>query len=221
MKIELNRDWTEFLCALIGRRVRFVLVGGHAVAGHGEPRLTEDLDLFLDPTLANARRLRNALVNFGFGSIAPQAEILAQRDKVFMLGRKHMANRHPDGHRWRVVQGGVDKQGGGGFRREAALRTRSRGTAQEQASVGPRQRPPGRSAAGTSSGSAGQAEKARDAERQASTTITKVTRKTSAPRKGSETHEPQQDALRYEAHLSSVVPRLMRFLTSIRRIGVA
>jgi hypothetical protein len=88
VKIELNRDWTEFLCALIGRRVRFVLVGGHAVAGHGEPRLTEDLDLFLDPTLANARRLRSALVDFGFGSIAPQAEVLAQRDKVFMLGRK-------------------------------------------------------------------------------------------------------------------------------------
>ena len=40
MKIELNPDWTELLCLLIGHRVRFVLVGGHAVAGHGEPRLT-------------------------------------------------------------------------------------------------------------------------------------------------------------------------------------
>jgi hypothetical protein len=40
VKIELSRDWTEFLSALIARRVRFVLVGGHAVAGHGEPRLT-------------------------------------------------------------------------------------------------------------------------------------------------------------------------------------
>ncbi len=61
MKIELNRDWSEFLCALIARRVRFVLVGGHAVAGHGEPRLTEDLDVFVSPTLGNARRLREAL----------------------------------------------------------------------------------------------------------------------------------------------------------------
>jgi hypothetical protein len=50
VKIELNHDWTEFLSALISRRVRFLLIGGHAVAGHGEPRLTEDLDVFVDPT---------------------------------------------------------------------------------------------------------------------------------------------------------------------------
>lgn len=88
MKIELNRDWTEFLCALISRRARFVLIGGHAVAGHGEPRLTEDLDVFVEPTLENARRLHSALVDFGFGGVAPTAEELAQVDKVFMLGRK-------------------------------------------------------------------------------------------------------------------------------------
>ena len=88
MKIELSRDWTEFLSALIARRVRFVLVGGHAVAGHGEPRLTEDLDVFVDPTAANAKRLRDALVDFGFGDVAPAAEELAIPDKIFMLGRK-------------------------------------------------------------------------------------------------------------------------------------
>jgi hypothetical protein len=88
VKIELSRDWTEFLSALIARRVRFVLVGGHAVAGHGEPRLTEDLDVFVEPTMANARRLRDALVDFGFGNVAPSAEDLAVPDKIFMLGRK-------------------------------------------------------------------------------------------------------------------------------------
>ena len=88
MKIELNRDWSEFLCALIGRRVRFVLIGGHAVAGHGEPRFTEDLDVFVEPTLANARRLRAALVDFGFGEGLPSAKDLAAEDKVFMVGRK-------------------------------------------------------------------------------------------------------------------------------------
>ena len=88
MKIELSRDWTEFLSALIVRRVRFVLVGGHAVAGHGEPRLTEDLDVFVDATPANARRLREALNDFGFGAIAPSVAELANPDKVFMLGRK-------------------------------------------------------------------------------------------------------------------------------------
>ena len=88
MKIELGRDWSEFLSLLIARRVRFLLVGGHAVAGHGEPRLTEDLDVFVEPTLANARRLRQALADFGFGGVAPSVEELAVRDRIFMLGRK-------------------------------------------------------------------------------------------------------------------------------------
>jgi hypothetical protein len=88
VKINFNRDWTEFLSALIAHRVRFVLVGGHAVAGHGEPRLTEDLDVFVAPALANARRLREALVAFGFGAVAPPAEELAVPDRIFMLGRK-------------------------------------------------------------------------------------------------------------------------------------
>lgn len=88
MKIELGRDWNEFLSLLIARRVRFVLVGGHAVAGHGEPRLTEDLDVFVEPTLANAGRLRPALADFGFGDVAPTAAELATKDRIFMLGRK-------------------------------------------------------------------------------------------------------------------------------------
>jgi hypothetical protein len=88
VKIELNRDWTEFLCLLISRGVRFVVIGGHAVAGHGEPRLTEDLDVFVDRDVENAKRVRDALVDFGFGSVAPQAKELSRPHKVFMLGRK-------------------------------------------------------------------------------------------------------------------------------------
>jgi len=87
-KIELSRDWKEFLRLLISHRVRFVLIGGHAVAAHGEPRLTEDLDVFVEPRLANARRLRKALTDFGFGSVLPKASELAQAGKIWMLGRK-------------------------------------------------------------------------------------------------------------------------------------
>jgi len=88
VKIELSRDWTEFLSALISRRVRFVIVGGHAVAGHGEPRLTEDLDVFVERSPANARKLRQALVDLGFGNVAPTEAELARPHKVFMLGHK-------------------------------------------------------------------------------------------------------------------------------------
>ena len=88
MKIELNPDWSEFLRALIVHRVRFLLIGGHAVAGHAEPRLTEDIDVLVEPTAENGQRLHAALAAFGFGSVAPPAEQLAEPDKVFMLGRK-------------------------------------------------------------------------------------------------------------------------------------
>lgn len=83
----LFRDWNEFLQLLTRHRVRFVLVGGHAIAVHARPRHTEDLDVFVDPTPANARRLRAALVDFGFGNDAPDVETLATPGKVFMLGR--------------------------------------------------------------------------------------------------------------------------------------
>jgi Nucleotidyltransferase of unknown function (DUF6036) len=67
----LYKDWNEFLELLTRHRVRFVIVGGHAVAVHAQPRHTEDLDVFVEPTPANARRLRAALAEFGFGSAAP------------------------------------------------------------------------------------------------------------------------------------------------------
>src|SRR3954462_1747118 len=73
----LFKEWSEFLQLLTRHRVRFMLVGGHAVGVHAVPRHTEDLDVFVDPTPANARRLRAALIDFGFGSVVPEVEILA------------------------------------------------------------------------------------------------------------------------------------------------
>jgi hypothetical protein len=88
VKLQLNPDWTEFLSLLRSKRVRFVIVGGHAVAAHGEPRLTEDLDVLVEPTLANAKRLREALRAFGFGSEVPTVRQLVVPGSIWMLGRK-------------------------------------------------------------------------------------------------------------------------------------
>jgi hypothetical protein len=88
VKLQLNPDWTEFLSLLRSKRVRFVIVGGHAVAAHGEPRLTEDLDVFVEPTVRNAERLREALLAFGFGDSVPSARKLAAPGGIWMLGRK-------------------------------------------------------------------------------------------------------------------------------------
>ena len=88
MKLSLTRDWTEFLSLLISHRVKFLLIGGHAVAAHAEPRFTEDLDVFVEASVENAERLRSALEEFGFGAVLPAASELARSGKVWMLGRK-------------------------------------------------------------------------------------------------------------------------------------
>lgn len=70
----LSQDLQEFIRLLLQHKVEFLVCGGHAVAFHGHPRLTMDLDLLIKPTPANARRLMAALKDFGFGDAGiPQA----------------------------------------------------------------------------------------------------------------------------------------------------
>ena len=86
--LHLNDDWNEFLRVLTSTGTRYLLIGGHALAVHAQPRFTEDLDVFVQPSLANAKRLHSALVEFGFGSVIPEAAELAKPGLVWMLGRK-------------------------------------------------------------------------------------------------------------------------------------
>ena len=65
--------------------VRFIVVGAHAVAAAGRPRLTADLDVWVEPTLSNSERVVRALNAFGFGGLEP--ERLTRRDTVVFLGR--------------------------------------------------------------------------------------------------------------------------------------
>jgi hypothetical protein len=61
-------DFEEFIGALNARDVRYLLIGAHAVAFHARPRATKDLDVYVDPTRANAKRLKAALGDFFGGS---------------------------------------------------------------------------------------------------------------------------------------------------------
>jgi len=62
-----SHDYEEFIAALNAHGVRYLVIGAHAVAFHARPRATKDLDLLLDPTRANARRLQAALRDFFAG----------------------------------------------------------------------------------------------------------------------------------------------------------
>ena len=67
----MNQDFVDLLRAFIARDVRFLIVGAYALAVHGRPRATGDLDVWIDPTGQNAERVVAALADFG----APLADV--------------------------------------------------------------------------------------------------------------------------------------------------
>lgn len=84
----LPDDWNEFLRLLGAHKVKFLVIGAHALAAHGRPRATLDLDLFVEPSVANAARLAKAFRDFGFAALAEQAAQLASGDRMASLGRE-------------------------------------------------------------------------------------------------------------------------------------
>src|SRR5881628_2306867 len=63
-----SRDYEEFIAALNAHGVRYLVVGAHAVAFHARPRATKDLDVLIEPSAANARKVLAALRDF-FGGV--------------------------------------------------------------------------------------------------------------------------------------------------------
>ena len=84
----LPADFKEFIERMISNRVRFVMIGGFAYNLYRNPRATGDIDFLVALDLENESRLRQALIEFGFGSTLPDpTERLLQNGKVIMLGR--------------------------------------------------------------------------------------------------------------------------------------
>jgi|CZKU01.1.fsa_nt_gi hypothetical protein len=71
----MNADFLDLLTALSAVEARFLVVGGYAVGVHGRPRATKDLDVWIEPSADNARRVIQALRDFG----APLGD-LTERD---------------------------------------------------------------------------------------------------------------------------------------------
>ena len=79
-------DFEELFACLTARNVKFVVVGGHALAYHGRPRFTKDLDVFVEPTSENAARLLLALEDFGFGGLDLKTADFDRPGMVVQLG---------------------------------------------------------------------------------------------------------------------------------------
>jgi hypothetical protein len=82
----LTRDFKEFIECCARRSVRFLIVGGYALAAHGLPRATKDLDVWVLIDRENAERLVQALEDFGMGSVGLTAEDFLEPEVVVQLG---------------------------------------------------------------------------------------------------------------------------------------
>lgn len=89
---KLHPDLSAFLCCMAEHRVRFLVVGAHVLATLGRPRYTDDLDVWVEPTASNAKRLALALRSFGYADLAAKAAShFAAPERMATLGRKPVA----------------------------------------------------------------------------------------------------------------------------------
>jgi len=82
----LNPDFKEFIQLLNEHKVRYLVVGGYAVAFHGYPRYTKDIDIWIEMDPSNANQLVEALAQFGFGSLGLTAHDFLEPDTIIQLG---------------------------------------------------------------------------------------------------------------------------------------
>jgi hypothetical protein len=82
----LNKDFKEFITLLNSTGVEYLVVGGYALAVHGHPRYTGDIDFWIRPSLENIQRVLVALDAFGFGNLGLKPDDFLTPEAVIQLG---------------------------------------------------------------------------------------------------------------------------------------
>ncbi len=81
-----SQDFRELLSAFNEHGVKYLIVGGYAVAIHAQPRATKDLDIFVQPEIDNAKAVFAALAEFGAPLAGLTPEDFADRSTFFRMG---------------------------------------------------------------------------------------------------------------------------------------
>ena len=84
----LPEDWRAFIESLNSNGVEYLVVGAVALAHHGFPRYTGDLDVFVRNSPDNSIKLESALADFGFASLGLKAADFVDSYRVIQLGAK-------------------------------------------------------------------------------------------------------------------------------------
>ena len=84
--MDVQSDFRDLLALLNEHKVEYIIVGAYALAFHGAPRFTGDIDVFVRPDHENANRVLQALAQFGFRSPDLTVEDFQNPNKVIQLG---------------------------------------------------------------------------------------------------------------------------------------
>lgn len=82
----MNDDYKDMLRALLDQEVRFLLVGAYAMAAHGYPRATADIDVWVEPSPDNSRKVYRALAVFGAPLDTINEDDFVKSGVVFQIG---------------------------------------------------------------------------------------------------------------------------------------
>ncbi len=82
----LNQDFKEFIQLLNDNQVNYLVIGGYAVAIHGHPRYTKDIDIWIEISEKNSQKIITALTEFGFGSLGLTAQDFQEPHQIIQLG---------------------------------------------------------------------------------------------------------------------------------------
>ena len=84
--MNLAPDFVDFIRLLNDHRVEYMVVGGYALAFHGEPRTTGDMDIWIECTKGNAGKMEKVLKEFGAGSLGLTAKEFLEPGIITQIG---------------------------------------------------------------------------------------------------------------------------------------
>ena len=84
--MDIGKDFKEFIELLNKHKVEYLVVGGYAVAVHGYPRFTGDIDFWVKPSKENANKIIKTLNEFGFEGYDISEKDFSEKDRVVQLG---------------------------------------------------------------------------------------------------------------------------------------
>ena len=82
----LPKDFKEFIELLNKNKAHYLIIGGYAYSFYAEPRFTKDIDILIEQSKKNAKKIINSIIDFGFSDLDITEKDFFESDQVIQLG---------------------------------------------------------------------------------------------------------------------------------------